>query len=215
MFIFDLNFSALFTNSTHIFNNNTLKYLLINCFFTGNITHTPRFGETMNLNTSFSLLRSSIARSRPMMIFAGTDPQLSLTHFGETMNLYCSSAFSCSPFSLCSPFLPDRHLCLSHQIVFFVGAAPPLSLDHSAGRKQPLAVEIHNFCHFSVTFIAAIAHIQPELRFFQTCSQLLLIPPGLLGKQMATRVSHRTSILLPPPNSVQSLHSTAPNHRGS
>ena len=38
-------------------------------------------------------------------------------------------------------------------------------------------------------------------------------PP--LGKQMATLVSHWTSILLPPPNSVQSLHSTAPNHRGS
>ena len=38
-------------------------------------------------------------------------------------------------------------------------------------------------------------------------------PP--LGNQMATHVSHRTSILLPPPNSVQSLHSTAPNHRRS
>ena len=33
-------------------------------------------------------------------------------------------------------------------------------------------------------------------------------PP--LGKQMATHVSHRTSFLLPPPNSVPSLHSTAP-----
>ena len=149
-------------------------------FFTGNITHTPRFGETMNLNASFSLLRSSIARSRPIMIFAGTDPQLSLIDFGETMNLNYSSAFSCSSFSLCLPFLPDYHLYLSHQIVFFVGAAPPLSLDHSAGRKQPLAVEFHHFCHFSVTFIAAIAHIQPELRFFKTLCQLLLIPPGLL-----------------------------------
>ena len=46
--------------------------------------------------------------------------------------------------------------------------------------KQPLAIEFHNFCHFSVTFIAAIAHIQPEFRFFQTRCQLLLIPPGLL-----------------------------------
>ena len=32
---------------------------------------------------------------------------------------------------------------------------------------------------------------------------------------MATHVSHRASILLPPPNSVQSLNSTAPYHRGS
>ena len=36
------------------------------------------------------------------------------------------------------------------------------------------------FCHFFVTFIAAISHIQPELRFFQTHSQLFLSPPGLL-----------------------------------
>ena len=133
----------------------------------------------MNLNASFSLLRSSIARSRPIMIFAGSDPQLSLIHFGETINSNFS-AFSCSSFSLCSPFLPDCHLNLSHQTVFFVGAAPPLSLDHSAGRKQPLSVEFHYFCHFSVTFIAAIAHIQPEFRLFQTQCQHLLMPPGLL-----------------------------------
>ena len=122
-----LIFSALTTKLTNKFNNNTSKYLLINCVFTGNITHTSRFGETMNLNASFSLLRSSIARSRPIMIFAGSDPQLSLIHFGETINSNFS-AFSCSSFSLCSPFLPDCHLNLSHQTVFFVGAAPPLSL---------------------------------------------------------------------------------------
>ena len=79
-------FSALITNSTYKFNNNTSKYLLINGFFTGNITHTPRFGETMNLNASFFHSRLSIARSRPIMVFADTDPQLSLIHFGETMN---------------------------------------------------------------------------------------------------------------------------------
>ena len=42
-------FSAFNSNSTDnqkTFNNNTSKYLLISCFFTGNITHTPRFGET-------------------------------------------------------------------------------------------------------------------------------------------------------------------------
>ena len=171
---------ALITNSTDKFNNNTSKYLLINRFYTGNITHTPRFGETMNLNASFSLLRSSSARSRPIMIFAGTDPQLSLIHFGETKNLNCSSAFSCSSFSLCSPFSPDYHIYFSHQIVFFVGAAPPLSLDHSADRKQPLTVKFHPFCHFSGTLIAAISHIHPELRIFQTHSKFFLTLPGLL-----------------------------------
>ena len=95
-------FSALITNSTHKFNNNISKYLLINGFFTGNITHTPRFGETMNLNASFFHSRLSIARSRPIMVFADTDPQLSLIHFGETMNLNYSSASSCSSFSPCS-----------------------------------------------------------------------------------------------------------------
>ena len=90
------------------------------------------------------------------------------------MNLNHSSASSCSS------VLPDYHLHLSRQIVFIVDAAPPLSLDLSAGRKQPLAVKFHPFCHFSVTFVAAIAHIQPELRFFQTHSQLFLTPPGLL-----------------------------------
>ena len=139
---------ALITNSTDKFNNNTPKYLLINRFFTGNITHTPRFGETMNLNASFSLLRSSSARSRPIMVSAGTDPQLSLIHFGETMNLNCSSAFSCSSFSLCSPFFPDYHLCFSHRIVFFVGAAPPLSLDHSAGRQTATRRKISPFLSF-------------------------------------------------------------------
>ena len=47
-------FSALTTNLTDKYNNNTSKYLLISCVFTGNITHTSRFGETMNLNASFS-----------------------------------------------------------------------------------------------------------------------------------------------------------------
>ena len=83
-------------------------------------------------------------------------------------------------FSPSSPFSPDHHLHLSHPIMFFVGAVPPLSLDLSAGRKQPFAVEFHPFCHFSATFIAAIAQIHPELRFFQAHSQLFLIPPGLL-----------------------------------
>ena len=204
-------FSALITNSTDKFNNNTPKYLLVNGFFTGNITHTPRFGETMNLNASFFHSRLSIARSRPIMVFADTDPQLSLSHFGKTINLNYPSAFSCSSFSPCSLVLPDYHLHLSHQIVFFVGAAPPLSLDLSAYRKQPLAVEFHPFSHFSVTFIAAIAHVQPELRFFQTHSQLFLIPPGLL---LANKWPPMF-LTRPPPNLVQSLHSTAPNHLGS
>ena len=76
-------FSALTTNLTDKYNNNTSKYLIISCVFS-NITHTSRFGETMNLNASFSFSRSSIARSRPIMISAGSDPQLSLIHFDET-----------------------------------------------------------------------------------------------------------------------------------
>ena len=114
------------------------------------------------------------------MVFADTDPQLSLIHFAETMNLNDSSASSCSSFSPCSSVLPDCHLHLSHQIVFFVGAAPPLSLDLSADHKQSLAVKFQPFCHFSVTLNAAIAHIKPELKFFQTHFQLFLSPPGLL-----------------------------------
>ena len=96
------------------------------------------------------------------------------------MNLNHFSAFSCSSFSPCLPFSPDHHLHLSHPIKFFVGIVPPLSLDLSAGRKQPLAIVFHPFCHFSVTFIATIQHIHPELRFFQTHSKLLLLSPGLL-----------------------------------
>ena len=102
------------------------------------------------------------------------------------MNLNHSSAFSCSSFSPCLPFSPDHHLHLSHPIMFFIGAVPPLSLDLSAGRKQPLAVVFDPFCHFSVTFIATIQHIHPELRFFsnsfQTSSVITWPPPG---KQMA------------------------------
>ena len=172
--------SALITNSTDKFNLNTSKYIQIKGFFTGNITKTPRFGETMNLNASFSFSRLSFARSCPIIAFVGPDLQLSLIQFGETMNLNCSSAFSCSSFSLCLPFLPDHHLQFSHLIMFFVGADPPLSLDLSAGHKQPLAVVFHPFCHFSVTFIATISHIHPGLKFFKTHSQLFPISPGLL-----------------------------------
>ena len=114
-------FSALITNSTHKFNNNISKYLQINCFFTGNITHTPRFGETMNLNASFSLSRLSFERSRPIVAFVGPDPQLSLIHFGETMKLNYSCAYSCSSFLHCLPFSPDHHLQLPYSIMFFVG----------------------------------------------------------------------------------------------
>ena len=137
------------------------------------VINTPRFGETMNLNACFLLSHLSITLSRPIMVFADTHPQLLLIHFGETMNLNYSSAFSCSSFSPCSSVLPDYHLHLSHQIVFFVGATPPLSLNLSAGHKQLFGVEFHPFCHFSVTFI------HPELRYFQTHSQFFLIRPGL------------------------------------
>ena len=175
--MFDANYIG---DSTVKLTNNISKYLQISCFFTGNITHTPRFGETMNINASFSLSRSSIARFRPNMIFTGIDPQLSLIHFGETMNLNCSSALSCSSFSFCSPFLPDYHLYLPHQIVFFVGAAPPLSPDHSAGRKQQFAAIFHCFSHFSTTFIAIHPHIQPGLTFLSFRSPFFLMSPGLL-----------------------------------
>ena len=170
---------ALLTNSTDKFHLNTSKYIQIKGFFTGNITQTPRFGETMNLN-SFSFSRLSFARSSPIVAFVGPDPQLSPIQFGETMKLNYSCAFSCLSFLHCLPFSPDHHLQLSYSIMFFVSAHPPLSLDLSAGRKQPLAVVFHPFCHFSVTFIATISHIHTELKFCQTHSQLFPASPGLL-----------------------------------
>ena len=178
VFLFSvLIISALLTNSTEKFNLNTSKYIQ---FFTGNITQTPRFGGMMNLNASFALSRLSFARSRPIVAFVSPDPQLSLIHFGETMKLNYSCAFSCSSFLHCLPFSPDHHLQLSYSIMLFVGANPPLSLDLSAGRKEPLAIVFHSFCHFSVTFIATVSHIHTGLKFCQTHSQLFPASPGLL-----------------------------------
>ena len=172
--------SALLTNSTDKFNLNTSKYIQFKGFFTGNITQTPRFGETMNLNASFSFSRLSFARSRPIVAFVGPVPRLSLIQFGETMKVNHSSAFSCSSLSHCLPFSTGHHLQLSDSIVFFVGADPPLSLDLSAGREQPLAVVFCPFCHFSVIFIATISHIHTGIKFCQTHSQLFPASPGLL-----------------------------------
>ena len=64
--------------------------------------------------------------------------------------------------------------------MFFVGADPPLSLDLSAGREQPLAVVFCPFCRFSVTFIATISHIHTGIKFCQTHSQFFPASPGLL-----------------------------------
>ena len=173
VFLFSvLTISALLTNSSDKFNLNTSKYFQFKGFFTGNITQTPRFGETMNLNTSFALSRLSFACSRPIVASVGPNPQLSLIHFGETMKLNYSCAFSCSSFFHYWPFSPDHHLQPTCSVKFFVGADPPLSLDLSAGRTQPLAVVLHPFCYFSGTFIATASHIHTRLKFFQTHSQL-------------------------------------------
>ena len=99
--------------------------------------------------------------------------------------------------------------------MFFVGADPPLSLDLSAGRKQPLAVVFHPFCaffrHFHLDNLTYPTWTKIFSNSFPTIS-VVTWPP--LGKQMATYVSQRTSILLLPPNSVQSLHTNAPNPLG-
>ena len=102
--------SALLTNSSDKFNLNTSKYFQFKGFFTGNITQTSRFGETMNLNTSFALSYLSFARSRPIVVSVGPDPLLSLIHFGETMKLNYSCAFSRSSFFHYWPFSPDGSL---------------------------------------------------------------------------------------------------------
>ena len=107
----------------------------------------------------------------------------------------------------------STYTCL---VKFSVGADTPLSLDLSAGRTQPLAVVLHPFCYFSGTFIATVSHIHTGLKFFQTYSQLFPASPGLLlVNKWPPHVSHWTSILLPPPNPIQSLHSIASHHRGS
>ena len=56
---------------------NTSENIQINKLFTGNITHASWFGETSNLNISFSLLFS---KSRSLMVFVGRDPPLSPDH---------------------------------------------------------------------------------------------------------------------------------------
>ena len=65
------------TNYTVNIKTNTSEHIQINKLFTGNITHASRFGETSNLNISFSLLFS---KSRFLMIFVGHDPLLSPDH---------------------------------------------------------------------------------------------------------------------------------------
>ena len=70
-----------------------------------------------------------------------------------------------------SSFSPDRVFRRSLSAII----ARPLGRPQTTIRRR-----ISPFLSFSVTFIAAIAHIQPELRFFQTHSLLFLIPPGLL-----------------------------------
>ena len=101
VFLFSvLTISALLTNSSDKFNLNTSKYFQFKGFFTGNITQTPRFGETMNLNTSFALSRLSFARSsRPIVASVGPDPQLSLIHFGETIQYNTIITWSSAPLS--------------------------------------------------------------------------------------------------------------------
>ena len=55
-------------NYTVNIKTNTSEHIHINKLFTGNITHASRFGETSNLNISFSLLFS---KSRSLMVFVG------------------------------------------------------------------------------------------------------------------------------------------------
>ena len=171
--------SALITNSTDKFNKNTSEYLLINGFFTGNITHTPRFGKTMKLkcffltfafvNLTFSpdhgfyrhrsaFIAHSFRRNNEFKLF------LHILLFLLLVLCIILARLSSSYFSPDRVFRPRRSAII----------ARPL------GRKQPFAVEFYPFCHFAATFIAAIAHIHPKLRFFRTHSQFFLIPPGLL-----------------------------------
>ena len=65
------------TNYTVNIKTNTSENIQFNKLFTGNITDASRFGETSNLNISFSLLFS---KSRSLMVFVGRDPPLSPDH---------------------------------------------------------------------------------------------------------------------------------------
>ena len=65
------------TNYTVIIKIKTSENIQTNKLITGNITHASRFGETSNLNISFSLLFS---KSRSLMVFVGRDPPLSPYH---------------------------------------------------------------------------------------------------------------------------------------
>ena len=111
-----------------------------------------------------------------------------------------------------------RHSCriiifiLFHQIVFFVGA-----LRHYRPTTRP-ATNSHSPMNFTLSVIfPTLSTLQSHTStlnsdFFKLIPNLFdnTWPP--LDKQMVTHNSHRTSILLPPPNLVQSLHSTAPDH---
>ena len=208
--------SALISNSTDKFNNNTLDYLLINRFVTGNITHTPPLSETVNLRRFF-------------LTFAFVNRTFSPDHgFCRHRSAIIAHSFQINNefklflrilifllLALCiilarlssSYFSPDRVFCRRHSAII----AQALGRPQTAIRRKisPFLSCFHHFHRGNLTH-------PPRTRIFSNSFPIFsdsTWPP--LGKQMATHVAHRTSILLPQPNSVQSLHSTAPNHRGS
>ena len=65
------------TNYTVKIKTNTSENIQTNKLLIGNITYASRFGETSNLNISFSLLFS---KSCSLMVFVGRDPPLSPDH---------------------------------------------------------------------------------------------------------------------------------------
>ena len=107
-----------------------------------------------------------------------------------------------------SPYSPDRVFRRRRSAII----ARPLDRPQTATRRSisPFLSFFRNFHRDNSTHPP---WTQVFSNSFQTSSVIITWPPP--GKQMATHDSHRTFILLPPPNSVQCLHSTAPDHWGS
>ena len=89
--------------------------------------------------------------------------------------------------------------------------ARPLARPYTATRRStsPLLLFFRHFHRDSFTH-SRWTQIFPNS--FPTFSGITWPP---LDKQMATHVFHWTSILLPPPNPIQSVHPIASHHRGN
>ena len=96
------------------------------------------------------------------------------------MNLNYSSAFSFLSFSPCASFLPNYHLHISHQIVFFRRRRSAI-ITRPLGRPQTaIRRRISPFLSFFRNFHRGNRTNPPRTQIFSNSFPFFLIPPGLL-----------------------------------